>query len=53
MSNCSKNNYSITSSAIESTSGGTSIPSARAACRLMASTNLVDCGTGMSMAFHL
>src|SRR4029077_5654789 len=40
--------HSITSSAIESTSGGTAMPSARAVCRLMTSSNLVDCNTGRS-----
>jgi hypothetical protein len=40
--------YSITSSAMDSTPDGTSIPSARAVCRLIANTNLVDCSTGRS-----
>ena len=40
--------YSSTSSAIESTSGRTSIPSARAVPWLMAKMNLVDCSTGSS-----
>jgi hypothetical protein len=40
--------YSITSSAIESTFCGTSMPSARAVCRLMANSNLVVCSTGRS-----
>ena len=40
--------HSITSSAMESTFGGTSMPSARAVCRLMTNSNLVDCTTGMS-----
>src|SRR6516225_8850203 len=35
--------YSITSSAIESSPDGTSMPSARAVCRLIAKLNLVDC----------
>jgi hypothetical protein len=41
-------NYSITSSAIESTPGGTSMPSARAVCRLMTNSNLINCSTGRS-----
>ena len=40
--------YSITSSAIESKFSGTSMPSARAVCRLMANSNLVVCSTGRS-----
>ena len=40
--------YSITSSAMESSPGGTSMPSARAVCRLMTNSNLVDCRTGRS-----
>jgi hypothetical protein len=36
--------YSITSSALASIPGGTSMPSARAVCRLMANMNLVDFG---------
>src|SRR5262249_48205776 len=34
--------HSITSSAMDRRSGGTARPSARAVCRLMANTNLVD-----------
>src|SRR5258706_12284683 len=34
--------HSITSSAMESTPGGTSMPSACAVCRLMTNSNLVD-----------
>jgi hypothetical protein len=34
--------YSITSSAMASSAGGTSMPSARAVCELMTSSNLVD-----------
>jgi hypothetical protein len=41
-------NYSMISSAIESNSRGTSMPSARAVCRLMTSSNLFDCKTGNS-----
>jgi hypothetical protein len=40
--------YSITSSAIASSVGGTSIPSARAVCMLMTNSNLVGCCTGRS-----
>ena len=40
--------HSITSSAIDSTAGGTSMPSARAVLRLMANSNLVNCSTGKS-----
>jgi hypothetical protein len=40
--------YSITSSAMESTPDGTSMPSARAVCRLRTNSNLVDCRTGRS-----
>ena len=43
--------YSITSSAVASSPGGTSMPRARAALRLMANSNLVDCSTGRSMGF--
>ena len=43
--------HSITSSAIESSAGGTSMPSARAVCRLMTNSNLVDCSTGRSAGF--
>ena len=38
--------HSITSSAMESTPGGTSMPSARAVCRLRTKLNLDDCSTG-------
>ena len=37
-----QNVHSITSSAIESTAGGTSMPSARAACRLRTNSNLAQ-----------
>ena len=47
----SKNAYSITSSAIESTAGGTSMLSARAVCRLMTNSNLVSWSTGSSAGF--
>ena len=40
--------YSITSSAMESKSRGTSMPSARAVWRLIMNSNLVDCSTGRS-----
>lgn len=40
--------YSITSSARESSVGGTVRPSARAVLRLIASSNLVGCSTGRS-----
>jgi hypothetical protein len=40
--------YSITSSAMDSSPDGTSMPSARAVWRLMANSNLVDCRTGRS-----
>jgi hypothetical protein len=40
--------YSITSSAIESMSRGISMPSARAVCRLMTNSNLLNCSTGRS-----
>ena len=40
--------YSITSSAMASSDGGTSMPSACAVCRLRANSNLVDCSTGSS-----
>jgi hypothetical protein len=33
---------------VESKSRGTSMPSARAVCRLMMNSNLVDCSTGRS-----
>jgi hypothetical protein len=46
---CNKNSsYLITSSAMESSPGGTSMPSTRAVCRLMTNSNLVDCKTGRS-----
>jgi hypothetical protein len=46
---CSRNwRYSITSSAMESKPDGTSMPSARAVCKLMTNSNLVDCSTGRS-----
>ena len=49
VSRCSKANpYSITSSAIRSNPGGTSMPSVRAIWTLMANTNLVACNTGKS-----
>jgi hypothetical protein len=40
--------YSITSSAIASSDGGMSMPSAFAVFRLMVSSNLVGCSTGRS-----
>ncbi len=40
--------HSITSSAMESKPDGTSMPSARAVCRLMTNSNLIDCSTGRS-----
>jgi hypothetical protein len=40
-----RKDHSITSSAMESTPGGTSMPSTRAVCRLMKNSNLVDCST--------
>jgi hypothetical protein len=44
---CSKQRfYSITSSAMESSDGGTDRPSARAVCRLRTNSSLVDCTTG-------
>src|SRR6266542_414264 len=43
--------YSITSSAVASSDGGTVRPSAFAAFRLMTSSNLVDCTTGRSAGF--
>jgi len=43
--------YSTTSSAMESTSGGTSMFRARAVCRLMTNSNLLDCRTGSSAGF--
>src|SRR5262249_32660113 len=38
--------YSITSSTLASSCGGTSRPSALAVCRLMTNSNFVDCSTG-------
>ena len=46
-----QSSYPIASSAIESTSGGTLTPSARAVCRLMAAPKLVDCVTESSAGF--
>src|SRR5262249_40671091 len=43
--------HSITSSAMASTFDGTVIPSALAVVRLMTSSNLVGCSTGMSPGF--
>src|SRR5262249_45628677 len=43
--------HSMTSSAMESTPGGTSMPSACAVCRFRANSNLVDCSTGNSPGF--
>src|SRR5262249_20209732 len=43
--------HSITSSALASSCGGTSRPSALAVCRLMTNSNLVDCTTGRSAGF--
>jgi hypothetical protein len=43
--------YSITSSAMASSVGGTSRPSALAVLRLMTSSNLVGCTTGRSVGF--
>src|SRR5262249_5506510 len=40
--------HSITSSARASSVGGTSMPSARAVCRLITNSNLVGCTTGKS-----
>src|SRR5262245_32699398 len=40
--------YSITSSTLASSCGGTSRPSALAVCRLMTNSNFVDCSTGRS-----
>src|ERR1700730_7446968 len=45
---CDEFIYSITSSAMESTPGGSSMPSARAVCRLMTNANSVDWITGRS-----
>src|SRR4029077_16143305 len=44
--------YSITSSARASSVGGTVRPSILAMCRLMTSSNLVDCTTGKSPAWR-
>src|SRR5262249_39790449 len=43
--------HSITSSTMESTACGTSMFSARAVCKFMTSSNLVDCSTGSSAGF--
>src|SRR5262249_32839260 len=43
--------HSITSSASNCKELGTSMPSALAVCRLMTSSNLVDCKTGRSAGF--
>src|SRR5271166_776680 len=43
--------HSITSSASNCTALGTSMPSARAVCRLMTNSNVVDCTTGRSAGF--
>src|SRR5262249_56697143 len=43
--------HSITSSATASSEGGTVIPSVRAVCALMTSSNLLDCTTGRSAGF--
>jgi hypothetical protein len=40
--------YSITSSAVESSVGGTVRPSSLAVCTLITSSNLLDCMTGRS-----
>ena len=48
--NCSIS-YSITSSAMASSVGGTSRPSVLAVLRLITSSNLVDCITGRSAGF--
>ena len=40
-----RKDHSITSSAIASIPGGTSMPSARAVCRLRMNSNLIDCRT--------
>ena len=44
--------YSITSSAVASSVGGTSRPSVFAVSRLLTSSNLVGCATGRSAGFH-
>jgi hypothetical protein len=43
--------YSITSSAVASSDGGTFMPSALAVFKLIANSNLVDCCTGKSAGF--
>src|SRR5262249_3813965 len=43
--------HSITSSAIASSPGGTSMPSIRAVWTLMTNSNLVDCSVGRSAGF--
>jgi len=43
--------HSITSSAMDSSDGGTSMPSALAVVRLSTNSNLVDCSTGRSAGF--
>src|SRR5215831_11581108 len=43
--------HSITSSAMESTPGGTSMLSACAVCKFRTNSNLVDCSTGSSAGF--
>src|SRR5262249_45507722 len=43
--------HSITSSTMESTACGTSMFSARAVCKFMTNSNLVDCSTGSSAGF--
>src|SRR5262249_18848927 len=43
--------HSITSSASNCSALGTSMPSARAVCRLITNSNLVDCKTGRSAGF--
>jgi len=48
---CSKLLYSITSSARASSVGGTVMPSALAALRLIRKSNLVACCTGRSAGF--
>jgi hypothetical protein len=48
---CKAKNYSVTSSASSCNEAGTSMPSSRAVCRLMTSSNLVDCWTGRSEGF--
>jgi hypothetical protein len=53
VSNRSKAAYSITSSALASSDGGTVRPNMRAVVLLMTSSNLVDCTTGKSPGFAL